>query len=83
MTSMELHNIMEEGSKVQTDGQDTKTDERYETPSDLTPRPVRKAGGEEGMSNGYSTEPSAPEESDFESVPSAPPPYSSDRYLTF
>lgn len=49
MTSMELHNIMEEGSKVQTDGQDTKTDERFETPSDLTPRPVRKTGGEDAI----------------------------------
>ncbi|KAL5265755.1 hypothetical protein ACHWQZ_G006460 [Mnemiopsis leidyi] len=80
MTSMELHNIMEEGSKVQTDGPDSKTEERFETPSDLTPRLVRKAGGdEEGLSNGYSTEPRAREESDLESAPSAPPPESSDR----
>ena len=80
MTSMELHNIMEEGSKVQTDGPDSKTEERFETPSDLTPRFARKAGGdEEGMSNGYSTEPRAREESDLESAPSAPPPESSDR----
>ena len=86
MTSMELHNIMEESDKA--DQVDGKSSDRFETPSDLTPTPSRKGSevGEEVVSNGYdneySVEPSAPlPESDHDSGPSAPHPDSSDRYL--
>ena len=86
MTSMELHNIMEEADQV--DGVERKSEsDRFETPGDETPKPSRKSGsGGEVVSNGGMYEndydrvdPSAPLPESDDSGP--PPPYSSDRYL--